>query len=312
MKKRTVLVAALAAVPAAALTGFYLRCFAPPARRHDDSAPHGGQYEAKRRALDELHAAALADRYERVYIRSRDGLRLSGRYFPFSGGGGGPIVLFFHGYRSNALRDGGGLLKLMRGMGVDVLAPDQRAHGESEGRAITFGVKERCDCLDWIQYILDRWGEDKRIVLAGVSMGAATVLMASDRLPGNVLGIVADCGYTTPEAILRHVGKMQGLPVDAAMPLVRASARLLGGFDLRGASAPEALGRCRTPVLLIHGEADGFVPCEMSRENYAACAAPKRLLTIPGADHAMSFVIDEPAYTAAVREFLAECGATAD
>ena len=74
----------------------------------------------------------------------------------------------------------------------------------------------------------------------------------------------------------------------------------------------EALGRCRTPVLLIHGEADGFVPCEMSRENYAACAAPKRLLTIPGADHAMSFVIDEPAYTAAVREFLAECGATAD
>ena len=71
-------------------------------------------------------------------------------------------------------------------------------------------------------------------------------------------------------------------------------------------------GGCRTPVLLIHGEADGFVPCEMSRENYAACAAPKRLLTIPGADHAMSFVIDEPAYTAAVREFLAECGATAD
>ncbi len=295
-----------AAACGAALYGCFWGCFAPKKYLASDAPPSGGQYEAKKSELAELYSAAKALDFERVSIRARDGVGLSGRYYRFSGAG--PVVLFFHGYRSSPIRDGCGMLKLMRELKLDVLAPDQRAHGESGGHAITMGVKEQYDCLDWIQYILDRFGNDREIILGGCSMGAATVMMASDMLPDNVLGIIADCGYTTPEEIMRSVGRARGLPEGPAMAMIRGAARLFGGFDLRAASAPEALSRCGKPVLFIHGAADDFVPTEMSRVNYAACAGPKRLLEVPGAEHAMSFVVDEEGYTSAVKEFLAECG----
>lgn len=137
-------------------------------------------------------------------------------------------------------------------------------------------------------------------------MGASTVLMAADRLPGNVAGIIADCGYTTAEAIIRHVSRQIHLPEGLGFALAKTDARLFGGVDLSAASAPEALVRCRAPVLFIHGEDDSFVPADMSRENYEACTALKRFLTVPGAEHAMSFLVDEEAYTTAVKEFLSE------
>ena len=102
---------------------------------------------------------------------------------------------------------------------------------------------------------------------------------------------------------MEHVSRSVHIPPALSLPLLRASARILGGFDTRASSAPEALRRCRAPVLFIHGEADSFVPCDMSRENYTACTAPKRLLTVPGADHAMSYYMGRGAYEAAVRAF---------
>lgn len=294
-----------AAASAAALYGCYWTFFSPRKYIPNEGPPRGGQYEARKEEIAELYSAARAQGCERVAIRSRDGLDLRGRYYRFSGTG--PVMLFFHGYHGAALRDGCGMMKLMRELRMDVIAPDQRAHGESGGRAITLGVKERYDCLDWIEYILERMGKDTQIFLSGCSMGAATVLMASDRLPDNVLGIIADCGYTSPEEIMRSECRSMKVPVAPVMAMARASARLFAGFDPAEASATEALRRCRKPVLLIHGEADTLVPCDMSRENYAACAGPHRLLTVPGAAHAMSFVVDEQAYSSAVKDFLEFC-----
>lgn len=309
-KKVLAALGAPAAVAAGALGGVYAFVFAPGTSGREDSLPP--EVRSRRpelqRKLDELYGAARKLKGERVGVRSRDALALSGQYFSFSASGEGPVILFFHGYHSWPLRDGCGMLKLAGELGIDVLAADQRAHGESAGRTITFGVRERYDCLDWIQYLLDRFGPDRDIILGGVSMGAATVLMAADRLPANVKGIIADCGYTSPEAIMEHVSRSVHIPPALSLPLLRASARILGGFDTRACSAPEALRRCRAPVLFIHGEADSFVPCDMSRENYAACTAPKRLLTVPGADHAMSFLVDEEAYTEAVKGFLKDIG----
>lgn len=308
MGKKRILAALGAASAAAAgtLAVSYFSVFArcrdmkedvPPPVREDVSGRLAAKY-------GELHSAACALEGESIGLRSRDGIELRGKFYRFSGEG--PVMLFFHGYHGHPLRDGCGMMKLARELGTDVLVPDQRAHGESGGRTITFGVREQYDCLDWIQYLLDRFGSGRKIILSGVSMGASTVLMAADRLPGNVAGIIADCGYTTAEAIIRHVSRQIRLPEGMGFALAKADARLFGGVDLSAASAPEALVRCRAPVLFIHGEGDSFVPADMSRENYEACTAPKRFLTVPGAEHAMSFLVDEEAYTTAVKEFLSE------
>ena len=166
-----------------------------------------------------------------------------------------------------------------------------------------FGVMERLDCLDWVEWARGRFGARTPIVLVGISMGAATVLMAAGlELPENVRGILADCGYTAPSDIIRSVMASMHCP-RAIYPLLRLGGRLYGGFDIDSAGAEEALRRCRVPVLFVHGEDDRFVPCDMSRRNWAACASEKTLLTVPGAGHGLSYLVDEPGYEAALEEF---------
>lgn len=243
-------------------------------------------------------------RFEEVEISSFDGLRLRGR--TCSAEAGKPLILLFHGWRSSDARDFGCVLEFYLAQGFGLLLVDQRAHSKSEGRVISFGINERYDCLSWA-----RWAEERfhppAMYLDGISMGAATVLMASGLdLPESVRGIIADCGYTSPRAILRKVIRQYHLPVGIMYFFVRLGARLFGHFDPEAASAVEAVEHCRVPVLFAHGEADGFVPCEMTRENYAHCASPKRLITVPGADHGFSYLIDRPGVEAALKRFFAD------
>lgn len=240
---------------------------------------------------------------ERVEIRAQDGVRLVGKYY--HNADGAPLVIMFHGYRSSAVRDGMGAFKVCKESGYNILMVDQRAHRESGGRSITFGVKERYDCLEWIRYMISKCGEDTSIILIGLSMGAATVMMAAGlKLPENVKGIIADCGYSTPKDILRQVIKKMRLPVGLVYFLVRLSGMIFGGFDIQSASAKEAMMSCKVPILLIHGEADSFVPCEMSRINYEACASEKELFTVPLADHGMSYLTDVDGYMERFKGFL--------
>ena len=167
------------------------------------------------------------------------------------------------------------------------------------------GSIERFDCLDWVSWVNRSVGADLPIYLVGVSMGAATVLMASDLcLPENVHGIIADCGYTSPHAIWKHVAN-NNLHIAYGVRGVIASEILrhkiqVGSNDF---STTEALKNTRIPVLLIHGTGDHFVPVEMTYENYLACGGPRRLLIVPGADHGMSYFTDPERYTAAVLAF---------
>ena len=253
----------------------------------------------------ELIDALVARPCEQVFIRSRDGLRLAARYYHCRDGA--PLEIQFHGYRGSAIRDFCGGAAIALAAGHNVLLVDQRAHGKSEGRTICFGVKERFDCLDWVDYALRRFGPDARLLLCGVSMGASTVLMAGGLpLPEQVKVIIADCPYSSPMEIIRKVCRDLRLPPRLMEPFLRLAARLYGGFSLTGASALEALRQCRVPVLLIHGEDDRFVPCQMSRDLRDACAAPVQLLTVPGAGHGLSFIVDRPAYEQAVARFVAQ------
>lgn len=265
------------------------------------SLPYGAQMERDAAAL----AAAP---YEPVAITADDGVPLAGRYYHHADGA--PLALIFHGYKGFARRDGMGGYTLCKRLGYNVLLPDQRSHGASGGHTITMGVKERYDCRAWAWWAAQRFGPDTPLFLMGVSMGAATVLMASDLdLPGSVRGIIADCGYTSPGEIARRClpQYLPHLPVAPLYAIGRLGTRLFGGFDPEDADCRRSVARTRIPILFIHGEADDFVPCAMTRENYEACASPKRLLTVPGAGHAVSCYVDAPAYARAATDFMRDC-----
>ena len=236
---------------------------------------------------------------ETVEIVSYDGLKLRGRYYHRTEGA--PVVLMMHGYRGNSFRDGNGIFSFTLKHGYNLLLADQRAHGMSEGKTITFGVKERWDCKQWTEYLVRRFGAEQKIMLCGLSMGAATVLMASDTgLPENVTGIMADCGFSSPKEILCSVLKSIKLPAGIVYPVLKLGARIFGGVNLEEAAAVESIKKCKIPVLLLHGEADTFVPCDMSRMCYEACASEAEIFTVPGAGHGMSYCLDEENYVAAV------------
>jgi len=304
------LISSLLAVGFLALEyGLYRTAFGRDARRQaapDEIPPAEGYQRWKEPTLHNIRRIQ-AQPLERVSVTARDGTPLCGRLSP--GEPGAPVALMFHGYRSDALRDASGGYWVFREHGFRVLLADERAHGESGGRSITFGVRERYDVLDWIGYVRRRFGEETPVLLLGVSMGAATVLMTAGlSLPENVRGIIADSPYSSPAAILRKVIREDmRLPDRLCYPLVRLSARLFGGFDPDAASALEAVRQAEVPILLIHGEADAFVPTEMSRE--LAAASPRtRLLTVPEADHAMSFYEGNTAWTAAVDRLIRDAG----
>lgn len=236
---------------------------------------------------------------EMVEIVSHDGLKLRGRYYHRTDGA--PVVLMMHGYRGNIFRDGNGIFSFSKKYGFNLLMPDQRAQGLSEGKTIAFGVKERIDCKSWVDYLIERFGKEQKIMFCGLSMGATTVLMAADvGLPENVTGIMADCGFSSPKEILCSVMKSLKLPAKVFYPIAKFGARLFGGVNLEEASAVESVKKCKIPVLLLHGEADNFVPCYMSRMCHEACTSEVELFTVPGAGHGMSYCLDAEGYEAAV------------
>ncbi len=296
--------AALLLMFLAVCVGLYLYVFySPRGNQNDDmNIAHTEQMDPLRDTIAEMVRRQLAIPYERVTVISFDGLTLAGRlYAPHEGA---PFVLGFHGYRGTPARDFSGGTAVNLAAGLNCLMIEQRAHCTSGGHTITFGVKERRDCLTWVDFLRERFGADTPIVLSGISMGAATVLMASGMdLPPNIRGIVADAPYTSPRAIIRKVCADLKLPVPIVYPFVAASAHLFGGFGLTDADAAEAVKHTTVPILLIHGEDDRFVPCAMGREIAAANPDMIELETFPDAGHGLSFLVDRPRYERLVKEF---------
>lgn len=248
------------------------------------------------RFLQENHA-------QDVYITSYDGLRLHGLWIPVENAKG--TVLMAHGYRSTMLVDCHLAFELFHRLGWNILAPEQRSHGQSQGRFITFGVKESRDMETWIQYHNTHFG-DIPVLLFGISMGASTMLYLADRdLSANVRGIIADCGFTSASEIIRSVfQRVIHLPALPSVWIAGFFARVIAGFSFWECDTRKSLKNSRLPVLLIHGKEDGFVPYEMTMEGYDACTGPRYLLLVEGAEHGMSYVTDGLGYTTAVMDFL--------
>ncbi len=239
---------------------------------------------------------------ERVQITSYDGLKLRGLFVAHPNPKG--TVIMMHGYRSDGFADFSTLFGFYRSLGFNILLPHQRAHLTSEGKYITFGLKERYDCLYWANFVRQKAEGD--IWLLGVSMGASTVMMASSlNLPKRVKGIIADCGFTSPWDELKYVLKRDyHLPPFPIMHLVNRRFKRICGVGLKDLSCTDTLKKCSVPVLFIHGSADDFVPCDMTTENYDACKAPKQKYICKGAAHAVTCWVDPRGYRQGVRAFI--------
>ena len=213
-------------------------------------------------------------RVKDIYIISHDGLRLHGLWVKAHNAKG--TVILAHGYRSTYLLDLSAALPFYHGLGLNILIPEQRSHGKSEGRFITFGVKESADMQQWIQYHNANYGEVP-VLLAGVSMGASSMLYLADKdLPMNVRGIIADCGFSSPKDIISEVfHRVIHLSAVPTIWVTELLARMFADFSLYEKDSRKILANSRVPVLLVHGTEDGFVPCEMSRAGFASCREPK-------------------------------------
>ncbi len=258
--------------------------------------PDGEQYEPHKDRMLKLIDELVGREYEDVYITSFDGLKLHGRYYHVADGA--PLNIGFHGYRATAIRDFcvGASESLNRGHNLILI--DQRGQGKSEGNTITMGVKEHRDVLSWTQYAVERFGSDVKIVIYGVSMGAASVVMATSLdLPSNVKGAIADCPYNAPKDIILSVAKNDmGISKNLAYPFVWLAAKVFGRFDINAITCEHAVKKAEIPILIIHGEDDRYVPCNMSDEIRKANPELVTRYTFPAAGHGLSFLVDTQRY----------------
>ena len=269
--------------------------------------PEGEEYETYREEIVASIKNGRSMKHEDVSIKSFDGLTLRGRYYECQPGA--ILEILFHGYRGNSERDLSAGVERCFALGRNALIVDHRASGRSEGKSITFGILERRDCLAWTDFAVQKFGKDVKIILTGISMGAATVMMAAgEDLPENVVCVLADCGYSSPKEIIKKVMRDMKLPADLVYPFVKLGAKLFGKFNLEETSPMEGVLRAKVPVIFIHGEADDFVPCDMSRSLYEACISKKKILTVPGAGHGTAYLKDGEAYFKVLRDFEKECG----
>ncbi|MBR5452293.1 MAG: hypothetical protein IKV36_04800 [Clostridia bacterium] len=302
-----IIVGVAAGVAAILLVGTYicfLLAFYSKKRVPSDeyTIPQGEIYEPYRDVMIGWMKEARSMPHKEYSTVSFDGLTLFGKYYEYKKGA--PIELMMHGYRGEGERDLCGGVQRAFSLGRSALVIDQRGCGKSDGNVITFGINESRDCLTWVDFIINNIDKEAKIILTGISMGAATVIMAAGRgTPTNVIGVLADCGYTSAKEIIKKVIRDMKLPADLLYPLVKAAARLWGGFDLEEISPIDALQKTELPICFFHGEDDAFVPCEMSVRNHDSYGGKKMILTVKGAGHGLCYMLAPNEYLQTFADF---------
>ena len=246
------------------------------------------EWQAVRPEAEEALAWYDGQTPQQLYILTRDQVRLSGFYLPAEGESRGRVVLM-HDYRTNPEASMAAAVRLYHESGFDVLLCHERSHGESLGKYICFGSRERFDCKLWVECMNKLYGADKPTVLHGVGMGGTAVLMTAGlKLTRNVCCIVADSAFTSPYAVVKKLLRRRHMSANLAF--FDFWCKALAGYKLKGAATQEALRRTKLPVLLLHGEADELAPAAMARANYEACGGERKLILVPGAGHGTAFL----------------------
>lgn len=240
--------------------------------------------------------------FDEISIVSDDGLTL--RADMLRGSGTGKTVIFFHGYKSEPACDFAAMYDFYKTLGCDLIYVHMRAHGKSDGTYIGFGALDRYDVVQWANKAAELF-PDNDIYLHGMSMGAASILQSMDlELNENVRGVIADCGYSDLNTVFRNlVGQLYHLPA-MFVDVFEYVNLLKAGYGFREASSVRSVSVARVPLVYICGDCDRYVPKDMALEIFNACKSEKKLLLVPGAGHAASYMCAKDEYEALVREFI--------
>ena len=296
MKKKPLILAASAA---AVLTGelyryVFCRSGSPVFNLLSDNKNHVRDFTLYRdSAAERLRCAPQ----ERITIRSDRGEELCGFYLPCGEKPSGKIAFLVHGYRSDHAEAAGMFMDYYHSRGFDLFCCDHTASGESGGQWIGYGIYESQDCLKWLRVLTERFGEDVQIILHGFSMGGATVLKMSDRVPENVRFIVSDSGFLNVSRLLTKRLHFMVLP----LLLIN---RVVAGYRIKDADVRPNLACCCAPVLFVHGMEDRTVPFATCQELYALCPTEKDFLYVPEARHVESMYVAPSAYAAKLDGFI--------
>lgn len=243
---------------------------------------------------------------EEFVMTARDGKKLYSYLIPCEKDSD-VYVLCAHGYRGTRYGDFGAQAQFYHSLGFNVILIDQRAMGKSEGETIGFGYLEYADCIEWLNFYIEKFGKNIKFIVAGISMGGATVCMMSGSadLPLNVKCIISDCAYTSAVDELKYCLKHYiNFPGALIVPVVNAANKVVSGYSFKSADPLSGVKNARVPMLFIHGKADDFVPTEMVYKLYDACTAQKDLLIVDNAVHAQSYFESTAEYREKVKEFL--------
>ena len=212
--------------------------------------------------------------------------------------------IVIHGYCSQG-KDMIYYAKQYYNKGYNVLSVDLRGHGKSEGDYIGMGWHDRLDIIDWANYLINK-NPNSKIILHGVSMGAATVMMATgENLPNNIKVAIEDCGYSSIwDEFKMQLKVLFNLPEFPVLNAASAVCKIRAGYMLEEGSAVDQVRKSKTPTLFIHGDLDSFVPFEMLDKVYQATSCEKEKLVIKGAAHAASSGVNPNLYWETIDEFI--------
>ena len=248
---------------------------------------------------------AINEPHEHIYIKSYDGLKLHAALYRF-GDNNAPIAICCHGYHGNKFRDFGGGLKILKELKYNVLLIDQRSHYESEGRYLSFGVRETKDLSSWINKVIEIFGNDCSISIQGISMGGAVVLFAAsnENLPVNVKCVIADCPYPSPYSIFEYFVERIHIPGCIIKFLSFLTGITFIHTNFGKYNAYKDLKNNKLPILILHGEIDDVVPCKFSKKLKELYPEMIQLETFANAKHGMSYFDDTGRYKRVTKEFL--------
>ncbi len=283
--------------------GFKMGCLA-----NRNKKPHTDPKRLLRAEIRKKNNAYLfSHNPEDIEIITPDALRLRAWYVPAKKETK-RFVIAIHGHNCNGPDECGHLFGFYHDdMGFNYFLPDLRGHGRSDGKFIGFGALDYKDINLWIDYLIERFGEDIEIMLHGISMGAATSMLVNNNNPREqVKLIVEDCGFTDAyEQVGAVVSDMLGFKSRITPVATNVLCKTIAKYDLKKDATPlGTMTSAKNPVLFIHGEDDTFVPFEMCQRLYDACPAPKEIFTVPGATHAYSYYDAKEEYDAKVKAFI--------
>ena len=286
-----------------AIISMYFMIYHKPSKRHpnDMNILDTKMFKNYEQRIKDLVTDLMAIPYEDIYIESYDKKKLHAKLYENKESK--KVAILCHGYKGTSYRDfSGGASEFIK-MGYNVILIDQRAHGKSEGRSITFGLKERQDVLNWLDFAKQRFGEDYEYVLVGISMGAATVLNLSDKVDSDIK-IIADCPYSSVKELFIYDIKRLRLPVFIFYPLLRLTGILFAHVDISKFDNYQAVNNSKNKILIIHGNKDNVVPYTLSQKLYETYPDKIQYELFGGADHGTSYLVDVERYRHIVEAFL--------